>query len=101
MRMRLNFFALLMLAALASACGGSAASSETTADQLKSAPPPVLPLPSDPWAVIPDGSSVLTVDIAAVRGSSHAAFLREIAGQLCIAPEQAQLFDKTDRVIGT
>lgn len=103
MRTRLDLLTVILaaLGALLSACGGSAPA-ETTADQLKGAPPPLLPLPTDPWAVIPDGDGVLTLDVAAVRASPHAEFLRQLAHTHCFTPEQeALLFDRTDRVIAT
>lgn len=98
-----RYASLLVLSCLAAACGGSSASSETTAQKLPIAPPPVLPLPTDPWAVIPDGaSSVLAVDVVALRSSPHAGFLHEWAKAAgCLKPEQeALVFDKTERAIG-
>jgi hypothetical protein len=92
---------ILLSMSFVAACGGSA-STETTADKLNGAPPPVLPLPSDPWAVIPDGaSSALAVDLVALRSSPHADFLKQwgkAAG--CLTPAQeALLFEKTERTV--
>lgn len=105
--MRLTFlrFAVLSLLAsfVASACGGSSASSETTAGKLPGAPATALPLPADPWSVMPDGaSSLVAVDVVALRASQHASFLREWARAAgCLKPEhEALLFDKTERAFG-
>lgn len=94
--------ALLTGALAAAGCGGSSSSSETTPDKLTSAAAPSSPLPADPWAVIPDGaSSVVSVDVVALRGSPHADFLKQwgrAAG--CLRPEhEALLFDRTERAI--
>jgi hypothetical protein len=102
--MRLTFVRLALIAfVLACGCGGSSSSSETTPEKLPGALPPSLPLPADPWAVIPDGaSSVIAVDVVALRGSPHADFLKQwgrAAG--CLRPEhEALLFDRTERAIG-
>lgn len=99
--MRLTFLISVLSVSLVAACGGSA-STETTADKLKGAPPPVLPLPTDPWAVIPDGaSSALAVDLVALRSSPHADFLRQWGkASGCLSPTQeALLFEKTERTI--
>ena len=103
--MRLVFLRTAMLAALSSsfaiACAGSAAT-ETTPDKLASAPPPVLPLPVDMWAVAPDGAALFYVDAVAVRSSPHTAFLRELARAHCLKPEhEALLFEKTTSVLMT
>jgi hypothetical protein len=99
--MRLASLITVLSVSFVAACGGSA-STETTADKLKSAPPPVLPLPTDPWAVIPDGAkSALAVDLVALRSSPHADFLKQwgkAAG--CLRPEhEALLFEKTERAV--
>jgi len=102
--MRLTFVRIALLAGvLATGCGGSGSSSETTPEKLTSAPPPSLPLPTDPWAVIPDGaSSAVSVDVVALRGSPHADFLKQwgrAAG--CLRPEhEALLFDRTELALG-
>jgi hypothetical protein len=100
--MRLNLMPIALLAALLAACGGSSAETETTAEKLPGAPPPVLPLPTDPWAVLPDGNGVVTIDVAAVRASPHVAFLRQLGKSYCMTPEQETLvFDKTQRAFAT
>jgi hypothetical protein len=102
--MRLTSIAVICLlaAGLTAGCGGSSASSETTPEKLASSLPPSVPLPTDPWAVIPDGaSSVVSADVVALRGSPHADFLKQwgrAAG--CLRPEhEALLFDRTERAL--
>lgn len=101
--MRLNLLlAVLISSCSLAACGGSAAT-ETTPDKLQGAPAPALPLPADPWAVVPDGASqVLSADLVALRSSPHADFLKQWArAAACLRPEQEELlFVKTERVIG-
>jgi hypothetical protein len=82
------------------ACGSSAAPAAqgTTAEKAASALPP---LPTDAWAVVPDGArSFFFADVAAARATPHFGYARQWIATACLSPEQqALLLDKTDRIV--
>jgi hypothetical protein len=97
---RRALLASAFLGLLASAgCGSSAApAAQATTTPAK---PALLPLPTDAWAVVPDGArSFAFIDVGAARASQHFAYARTWVASACYTPEQqALLLDKTDRIV--